>query len=128
MKGINPLKQRGLLLWVLAAMLVACDEGPLMEIEFEKLEQKGEVYLHEGKPFTGIARATQSDGSPKGEYPMRKGRLHGVVREWWENGQQSVETHFQKGVRHGNNTYWNQEGKITKRQVYQHGKSVSVEK
>jgi antitoxin component YwqK of YwqJK toxin-antitoxin module len=58
---------------------------------------------------------------------MKGGRIHGVVREWYDNGQPSVETHFENGKRNGLNRYWSREGKLTKEQVYDQDHSVSVE-
>jgi antitoxin component YwqK of YwqJK toxin-antitoxin module len=94
-------------------------------VRYEDLVWKNDVYFHAGQPFTGLATAAHGDGKPKGEYPFVAGRFHGVVREWWENGVQAVETHFEEGKRHGNNTYWDQTGRLTKEQVYDHDHSVS---
>jgi len=94
-------------------------------VGYDELVWKNDVYLHEGQPFTGLAIAVHDDGKPKGEYPYLDGRFHGVVREWWENGVQAVETHFEKGKRHGKNTYWDQKGRLTKEQVYEQDHSVS---
>jgi antitoxin component YwqK of YwqJK toxin-antitoxin module len=51
--------------------------------------------------------------------------MHGVMKEWWENGQQSAETNFDHGQRHGLNRYWDMKGKQTKEQIYDHDKSIS---
>ena len=115
---------------ILAALLLsflvqsACHRPPA-EADYDALVWKNDLYLLDGAPFTGIARAAHPDGKPKAEYPFLNGRFHGIVREWWENGQQSVETHFENGQRHGSNRYWDQTGKLTKEQVYDHDKSVS---
>ena len=55
---------------------------------------------------------------------LRKGVYHGVVREWWENGNLQTETEFSKGKRHGKNTYWDEDGKLIKEQVYDMDKVV----
>ena len=52
--------------------------------------------------------------------------LHGVVREWHDNGQIMVETHYADNKRHGLNRYWSKDGQLFKEQVYEHGNSVSV--
>lgn len=103
----------------------ACRKAPV-EAAYDDLVWKNDLFWLDGKPFTGIARAAHGDGKPKSEYPFREGRLHGVVREWWDNGVQSTETHFEHGKRHGGNKYWDREGKLTKEQVYEHDRSVSV--
>ena len=56
---------------------------------------------------------------------MKNGKLHGLVREWWDNGQPSTETNFDEGRRHGSNRYWSKEGKLWKEQMYDHDKSIS---
>jgi antitoxin component YwqK of YwqJK toxin-antitoxin module len=94
-------------------------------VPYAKLEWKDDVYFWEGKPFSGLAKAQHKDGKPKGEYPFKEGRLHGVVKEWWDNGQLSTETHFENGQRHGLNRYWSKAGNLMKEQVYDHDKSVS---
>jgi len=104
--------------------LASCIEREPAQVVFETLEWRKDVYHLNGAPFTGIARSTHADGSPKGEYPLLDGQFHGVVREWWENGAQSVETHFDKGQRHGSNRYWSMDGRLTKEQIYDHDRSV----
>jgi len=115
---------RRILSIALVLFVAACQRAPV-EVAYDDLVWKNDVYLLAGAPFTGIARAEHPDGKPKAEYPFVDGRFHGVVREWWENGRQSVETHFENGRRHGSNRYWDQEGKLTKEQIYEHDKSVS---
>lgn len=117
-----------LLLLVAVALIVAYFLRPPLEVvRYDDLVWKNDVYFHANKPFTGVALATHEDGKPKGEYPFTDGRFHGLVREWWETGVQAVETHFEKGQRHGKNTYWDQNGRLTKEQVYDHDRSVSVQ-
>ena len=87
---------------LLTLLLTACQPEPI-EVDYDALVWKNDIYLLADTPFTGTARATHPDGKPKAEYPFVAGRFHGVVREWWENGQQSVETHFENGQRHGSN-------------------------
>ena len=115
---------RRLFALLLILLVTACQPEPV-QVAYDDLVWKNDVYFLAGTPFTGTARATHADGKPKAEYPLVDGVFHGVVREWWENGQQSVETHFEKGKRHGSNRYWNAEGKLTKEQLYEHDKSIS---
>ena len=88
-----------------------------IEVRYADLEWRDDVFSLAGKPFTGIARDTHKDGKPKALYPFSEGRLHGVVREWWDNGQISTETHFEKGLRHGLNRYWSRTGQLMKEQI-----------
>ncbi|HYF36956.1 MAG TPA: hypothetical protein VD994_16785 [Prosthecobacter sp.] len=95
------------------------------EVPYAKLQWKNDIYLWEGKPFTGVAKDQHPDGKPKGEYPFKEGKLHGVVREWWDNGQLSTETNFDDGQRHGLNRYWSKAGNLMKEQLYDRDKSVT---
>ncbi|MBB5035956.1 toxin-antitoxin system YwqK family antitoxin [Prosthecobacter dejongeii] len=105
--------------------LIAGEEAKPAEVTYKELKWQNDVYFLHDKPFTGLAKDKHKDGKPKGEYPFLEGRLHGVVKEWWDNGQLSTETHFDKGQRHGLNRYWSKKGKLMKEQVYEHDKSVS---
>ena len=91
-------------------------------VDYAKLDWKDDVFYLDGKPFTGVALQRQKKtGALKCRYEFRDGRHHGLVEEWWPNGQRSTETHFANGVRHGTNTYWDVEGKPFKRQVWKSG-------
>jgi antitoxin component YwqK of YwqJK toxin-antitoxin module len=113
------------LTFLLMAAAPLSAEPAAAEVPYAKLEWKDDVYFWQGKPFTGVAKDKHKDGKPKGEYPFKDGRLHGVVREWWDNGQLSTETHFENGQRHGLNRYWSMKGELMKEQVYERDKSVS---
>ena len=108
-------------------LIVSCGKSPT-EAAFSELDwdDSGEVASCKGYKFNGTATMKHSNGKTKGEYPFVDGRLHGVVKEYYDSGQQSVETNFEQGKRHGSNRYWNEEGKLTKEQIYDHDKSVSV--
>lgn len=105
--------------------VVECTPKP-PPVAYADLEWKDDVYYKDGKPFSGVATAEYSAGHPKGEYPLMDGRMHGVVREWWENGQPSVETSFDMGQRNGSNKYWRKDGTIMKEQIYDHDKPVKT--
>jgi antitoxin component YwqK of YwqJK toxin-antitoxin module len=113
------------ILLILCALLAACNREPVTA-DYGKLDWKDDLFIHEGQPFTGLAIDKHPNGRPKCEYPMKAGRIDGVVREWYDNGQPSVETHFDNGKRDGLNRYWSREGKLTKEQVYDQDHSVSV--
>jgi len=101
------------------------EDAKAPEVTYKELKWQDDVYFLNGKPFTGTARDKHKDGKHKGEYPCKDGRLHGIVREWWENGQLSTETNFENGKRHGLNRYWSKSGQLMKEQIYDHDKSVS---
>ncbi len=111
------------------ALLLTClpvlAAEPTRQVTYKELKWQDDVYFLDGKPYNGSARDLHKNGKPKGEYTFKEGRLHGVVKEWWDNGQLSTETHFENGQRHGLNRYWSKKGKLMKEQVYEHDKSVS---
>ncbi len=93
-------------------------------VDYAKLDWKNELFVFEGKAFTGIAEQKFRDGKLKARYGYLEGRIHGLVEEWYANGQKSTETNFEKNQRHGANTYWDQSGKVIKRQRWDHDKLV----
>lgn len=96
------------------------------EVAYKDLGWEKDLYTLNGKPFTGVGLDTFKDGKPKSRWEIKDGMLHGVVREWHDNGQLMVETHYADNKRHGLNRYWSKEGQLFKEQVYEHGNSVSV--
>lgn len=109
---------------VLVVILAGCKPAS-PPVPYGKLDWKDEVFSLDGQPFTGLAEDKHPNGQLRAQYPIEQGKIHGIVREWWDNGQPSTETHFEHGLRHGSNRYWNREGRLLKEQVYDHDKSVS---
>ena len=106
-------------------LIVAGCRKPPPPVAYGKLDWKDEKFLLNGQPFTGTAQDKHPNGQLKADYPMQDGKIHGVVREWWDNGQPSTETHIKNGPRHGSNRYWDASGRLLKEQEYDHDKSVS---
>lgn len=122
-----PFPPKRIALFVFAAALTSCggDSEPTAPpnktttVPFADLDWKDDVFLLGGKPFSGIATSFHKDGKTrKTEIGLTDGLYHGVVREWWENGNLQTETGFENGKRHGKNTYWDKDGKLIKEQVY----------
>jgi hypothetical protein len=104
-------------------VLSACQP---QEADYAVLKWRDDVFYLAEQPFTGIARERhKKTGALTKEYPMQAGLIHGLMREWWDNGQLSAETNFDHGQRHGLNRYWDKTGKLIKEQVYEHNVSVS---
>jgi len=116
------------LLALLSLVLVACEKQPA-EVDFSdpnvEMTDEGKTARYKTSPYTGLIRRKHSNQNVAGEYPYVNGKMHGVMKEWWENGQPSAETNFANGQRHGLNRYWDMKGKLTKEQTYDHDKSVS---
>lgn len=116
------------LLAVLNLFLVACEKVPV-EVDFSDpnvaMTHEGKSASYKTSPYTGLIRRKHSNQKVAGEYPYVNGKMHGVMKEWWENGQQSAETHFKNGQRHGLNRYWDMQGRLTKEQTYAHDQSIS---
>lgn len=93
-------------------------------VDYAKLDWKNELFVLDGKPFTGTAEQKYRDGKLKARYPYVEGRIHGLVEEWYANGQKSTETNFEKNQRHGSNTYWDQAGKVIKKQRWDRDKLI----
>jgi len=88
-------------------------------VDYQKLAWSDGKFLLEGRPFTGVAELRDREGRLKARYPMQDGQLHGLVEEWYPNGRRSTATWFVHNRRHGTNEYWDAEGRLLKRQVWQ---------
>ena len=108
------------------ALVPACNEQPVQEVNYADLGWKAEKFTFAEKPFTGVATEKHKNGNPKNRWEILNGEPHGVVREWYDNGQLMVETHYDHNLRHGLNRYWNKDGSLMKEQVYEQGKSISI--
>jgi antitoxin component YwqK of YwqJK toxin-antitoxin module len=103
-------------------------KAPLEEVNFSEVKMEDELWLFEGKPFTGVVVNYADDGKTlRTRWRMKNGQMHGLIEEWYPNGTKSAETNFVDGKRHGENRYWYQDGNPQKLQIYEHGVSVSEE-
>ncbi|MCX7820037.1 MAG: hypothetical protein N2652_12655 [Kiritimatiellae bacterium] len=93
-------------------------------VDYRKLAWSDGRFLLDGRPFTGVAELRDRDGRLKARYPMRDGQLHGLVEEWYPNGRRSAATWFEHNRRHGTNEYWDADGRLLKRQVWQNDELV----
>ena len=101
-------------------------KGP--EVDVKSLKMDGETWTQDGSPFTGVALMRSKDGSSiLRRWEMKDGAFHGLIEEWWDNGNKMTETNFVEGKRHGENRYWYKDGKLQKLQIYEHGVSKSEE-
>jgi antitoxin component YwqK of YwqJK toxin-antitoxin module len=108
--------------------MISCGpSSPMLEVNYDEIDWKEDVYYHNGKPFTGRTIQLHADGTIRTEWEIKNGLMHGIAREYDEAGNQLVETEFHKGKRHGNNYYWDAAGTMIKHQIYEHGTSVSEE-
>ncbi len=107
----------------------AANDGPVvLRVDYADLEYAADgTFTHEGEKFTGIAEEFHKDGTTLAKlYEFKDGQFDGTTREYYENGQISASTQWQEGQRHGANMYWNEEGKETKRQRYDHDVAVET--
>jgi antitoxin component YwqK of YwqJK toxin-antitoxin module len=72
-------------------------------------------------PFDGVLVENWSAARRKAEVPVRRGKVHGVTRGWYEDGTREVEETFRGGVSHGWRTRWHPNGAIKSQVWIQHG-------
>lgn len=86
------------------------------------------VYRHGGRPFTGVAYTTYSDGTPMSETEHRDGLFFGVSRGWWESGKPETEANYAFGVLHGPSRSWYANGQLAEEELHEHGILVRSKK
>jgi len=90
-------------------------------IPASELRGQGDLFYRRGEkePFSGAA-VTQVAGK-KTEAEFWQGRMHGVYRSWFANGQVEGEAHFEKGVREGRARLWNEKGQLVQETRFHEG-------
>ena len=88
--------------------------------KYRKLEYENDgSFSLDGKPFTGTATDThKKSGNKSKNYQFKDGKLHGLVREWYDNGKLSGRKFYKEGKRHGKTEYWDEEGNLTDTKIY----------
>jgi antitoxin component YwqK of YwqJK toxin-antitoxin module len=102
--------------------------APVAEVDRKSLAWAVDHFESAKKPFTGVAIDRYPDGKLKQRWPMVDGKWHGLVEEWDASGQQRVATNFDHGQRNGENTYWNPDGTVQKKQLFDHDQLLKEEK
>lgn len=77
-----------------------------------ELTQEGEVWLKDGKPFTGIAIDRFTDGRLARMLTLRKGLQHGNTYLWYPDGSPQMSATYRKGQLQGRFLGWYQSGGI----------------
>ncbi|HUU59236.1 MAG TPA: hypothetical protein VMZ50_06820, partial [Phycisphaerae bacterium] len=57
--------------------------------------------------------------------PYERGRINGVVRDYWDNGQLKMSRPFRQDVMHGVEKHFDQEGKLTTTRYWLDGDLVT---
>lgn len=72
----------------------------------------------DGKPFTGLAVSTFTNGNPASEERFENGRRHGTLRRWFQEGGLAFESRYEAGRREGVTTSWWRNGNLRTRTTY----------
>ena len=112
---------------MMVAAVKATDEYALEPtVEYSKLEYENDgSFSLDGKPFTGTATDVhKKSGKRSKNYQFKGGQLHGLVREWYDNGQMAAKKFYQEGKRHGKTEYWDEAGELTATKIYKDDEHV----
>lgn len=116
-----------------AALLASCSPPPPTvaptvappPVPFRSLGWENDRFTHLGQPFTGTTTDHYKPGTLKARYGIHEGRYHGLVEEWYENGQQKTKTSYEHGRHEGDNFYWNKDGSLQVHKVWKNDTLVS---
>lgn len=75
--------------------------------------------------FTGIAKDINKKGELVAIYPMKNGKFHGTVQEFYPDSKPKSNTDFVNGERNGKNIEWKENGEIYNQRVYDRDRIVS---
>ena len=107
---------------------VKATDGYVVEqtVEYDKLEYENDgSFSLDGKPFTGTATDVhKKSGNRSKNYQFKDGKLHGLIREWYDNGKMAAKKFYDEGKRHGKTEYWDEAGKLTSTKIYKDDQHV----
>lgn len=66
----------------------------------------------------------EEGGGIKLQYHMTGGHLNGEYKSWWHNGNKCIETTYKDDKIHGDYLYWNEDGTLKEKSVYENGVKV----
>lgn len=80
----------------------------------EKTHQEGKLVSRPLTPSGDLIELSSSypNSRPRFSYTLKNGRLHGVGRMWYENGQPEREDPFHKSILHGRQRSWYAHGAL----------------
>ena len=106
----------------LVAALEKSDGEYVLEktVSYQDLEYENDgTFSLDGKAFTGTATdAHKKSGKRSKNYQFKDGKLHGLIREWYENGKLAARKFYKEGKRHGKTEYWDEAEKLTATKIY----------
>lgn len=93
-----------------------------MRVDFDDLELRSDQsYWYKGDPFEGIAFYLRTDGTIESEVAFVDGVQWGLFTDFHPNGSPSRHGNIKNGVFHGEFTYFDGNGKMSKKEFYEHG-------
>lgn len=99
--------------------------APVVEVPFKDLGWDGTRYTlkdaatGQEKLFTGTTtKYSKKSSRLLARYQVKDGVYHGLVEEWYENGQQKTKTSYENGKHQGDNFYWNENGTLQVHKVW----------
>ncbi len=110
--------------------LLTTSWGNPKEVSYTKLGYDNGILIDPDtkQAFTGIARDHHKNGAIKSEYPIKDGKLHGTIKEWFPDGKPLSEIEYFNGEHHGLCKEWTSDGKPYRECVYEHDHLVSEKK
>jgi antitoxin component YwqK of YwqJK toxin-antitoxin module len=99
-----------------------------LAVSYADLGYAGGLFTYANQPFTGTTEENYpNDGPLKSRYGFKNGVYHGVVEEWYENGNKKTQTHYVDGLHEGENRYWNRDGSPQSKKIWKADVLISEE-
>lgn len=93
-----------------------------MRVDFDDLEIRlDQSYWYKGDPFEGVAFYRGDDGTIESEVAFVDGVQWGAFTDFHPDGTPSCHGNIKHCVYHGEFTYFDQSGKLSKKETYEYG-------
>jgi antitoxin component YwqK of YwqJK toxin-antitoxin module len=97
-----------------------------MEINYDNLEYDDNLFLLDGKPFTGLAVQHDEQGRKMCEIPLVEGVYHGTARSWYADGALKGEEHNERGLLNGIRKEWFPDGRLKREETWEYGWTMKL--
>ena len=94
-------------------------------VDSESLPERDGLIYHDNKPYSGWGKEMYDSDQAFRLAEIKDGKPNGLMIEWHENGQKSVEGNFKDGEPHGLVTVWHENGQKAAEVTVKDGEEVS---
>lgn len=94
-------------------------------VPFDEVYRQGDLFYHNGAPFSGISFAIWPNARLKFESELKNGMLDGIEKSWYDNGVMRHLKNYKKGKLDGvQQLFYESNGQLREESVFEDGELI----